>query len=190
MSEKPHKSRLYTRTGDDGTTSLVGGTRAPKDCERLEAYGAVDELNSWLGVLEASPSMPGVRRGQLRAIQNRLFDIGAILSTEPESAWQPAPIPAEAVEALEDLIDEIDAKLPPLRQFVLPGGHPDSANAHVARTVARRAERQIVALSRTAHVDPAVTRYINRLSDLLFALAREININNSTDEIYWQKPCQ
>lgn len=184
------KSRLYTRTGDDGTTSLVGGTRAPKDSARLEAYGTVDELNSWLGLIASMPSMPENRRNTLLEIQNRLFDIGAILATEPQSAWQPVPLPSSAVEAIEAAIDEIDGQLPPLRQFILPGGHPAAARANIARTVARRAERRIIALNRACPVQPEITAYINRLSDFLFALAREININNSVNEIYWQKSCE
>lgn len=183
------KSRLYTRTGDDGTTSLVGGTRAPKDCARLEAYGTIDELNSWLGLLASSRAVSEPRRKQILAIQNRLFDIGAILATESDSDWQPTALPESAIQQLETAIDEIDNALPPLRQFILPGGHPDAARANIARTVARRTERRIVALARTAAVDPAVTRYVNRLSDFLFAVGREININNSCDEIYWQKNC-
>lgn len=183
------KSRLYTRTGDDGTTSLVGGTRAGKDSDRLEAYGTVDELNSWLGLLASSLSLRPERRELLLGIQNQLFNIGAALATEPESKWQPT-LPAEsAMAAIEAAIDDIDSALPPLRQFVLPGGHADAARANVARTVARRAERRIVALSRQAPVDPFILRYINRLSDLLFALLREININNHVPEIFWQKDC-
>ena len=111
------KSRLYTRTGDDGTTSLVGGTRAPKDCDRLDAYGTVDELNSWLGLLAASESIPPPRRDLLLGIQNTLFDIGAALATEPESPWQPAPLSPEAIATLENAIDTIDGALPPLRQL-------------------------------------------------------------------------
>lgn len=183
------KSRLYTRTGDDGTTSLVGGTRAPKDCPRLEAYGTLDELNSWLGLLAASAHMPTGRRDMLHKIQNTLFDIGAELATEPESQWQPVPLPDSAVTSLESYIDDIDSQLPPLRQFILPGGAPDAARANIARTVARRAERRIIALARTAAVNPNIIRYVNRLSDLLFALGREININTGNDEIFWQKDC-
>lgn len=182
------KSRLYTRTGDNGTTSLVGGKRVDKDCARLEAYGTVDELNSWIGMLCASSKTTPERRRQMQQIQNRLFDIGAILATEPESAWQPAPLPPEAVGELEQLIDEVDAQLPPLRSFILPGGTPDAARAHVARTVARRAERRIITLSREARVDAAVVRYVNRLSDLLFALAREYNLAAALDDTPWQKP--
>ncbi len=181
------KSRLYTYTGDAGTTSLVGGTRAPKDCERLEAYGTIDELNSWLGLLAAADTSDADTRELLRGIQNTLFDIGAILATEPESSWQPAPLPQEAVDELERAIDRIDATLPPLRQFVLPGGHPDAARANIARTVARRAERRIITLHSTAPVQPEILRYINRLSDLLFAIGRRINVNSGQNEIFWQK---
>lgn len=183
------KSRLYTRTGDDGTTSLVGGTRAPKESPRLEAYGTVDELNSWLGLLAASEVLTDSRRDSIRRIQNRLFDIGAALATEPESPWQPQLPGEEAVAALEAFIDDIDAGLSPLRQFVLPGGHPDAARANIARTVARRAERRITALSREVSVDKAIIRYINRLSDLLFALSREINLKTGIPEIFWKKDC-
>lgn len=183
------KSRLYTRTGDDGTTSLVGGTRAPKESPRLQAYGTIDELNSWLGLVATSTLLDDSRRSDLRIIQNRLFDIGAALATEPESPWQPQLPGTRALEHIEDFIDRVDAKLPPLRQFILPGGHPDAARANVARTVARRAERHITALSRTVAVDPFILQYINRLSDLLFALGREINLNAQIPEIFWQKDC-
>lgn len=183
------KSRLYTRTGDDGTTSLVGGTRAPKDCDRLEAYGTVDELNSWLGLLASSTALGAERRELLQHIQNTLFDIGAALATEPQSAWQPAPFSSEKIERIESAIDDIDSQLPPLRQFILPGGHPDASRANIARTVARRAERLIIRLNRATPVDPAILRYINRLSDLLFALGREINVNTGHSEIFWQKSC-
>ncbi len=183
------KSPLYTRTGDDGTTSLVGGARAPKDSPRLEAYGTVDELNSWLGLLAAAATIDEPLRALLHQIQNTLFDIGAALATEPESRWQPQPLPAQAIETLEQQIDAIDSELPPLRSFILPGGHPDAARANVARTVARRAERAIITLARTATVDPGIIRYINRLSDLLFALGRKINQKTSTPEINWQKNC-
>lgn len=183
------KSRLYTRTGDQGTTSLVGGTRTPKDSPRLEAYGTVDELNSWLGLLAASTVITDERRADLRRIQNRLFDIGAALATEPESAWQPELPGPEAVEAIEHLIDSIDSRLPQLREFILPGGHPDAARANIARTVARRAERRIVTLAAEVPVDPFITRYINRLSDLLFAIAREINIDAGVAEVTWRREC-
>lgn len=183
------KSRLYTRTGDQGTTSLVGGSRVAKDDIRLEAYGTVDELNSWLGLLVASETIAEKRRQQLTSIQNRLFDIGAALATEPDSAWQPTLPGADGIAAIEAVIDEIDAALPPLRQFVLPGGHPDAARANIARTVARRAERRITTLARTVAVDPFIPQFVNRLSDLLFALGREINHQTGHAEIFWQKDC-
>ncbi len=183
------KSRLYTRGGDDGTTSLVGGTRAAKDCPRLEAYGTVDELNSWLGLVASSDAISDERRATIYEIQNRLFDIGAALATEPDCSWQPTPPGDAAVEELEQAIDQVDTTLPQLRQFVLPGGHRDAAYANLARAVARRAERHIIAMSRTCQVDPGILRYINRLSDFLFALGREININTSHREIFWQKSC-
>ena len=181
------KSRLYTRTGDDGTTSLVGGTRAPKDSLRLEAYGTVDELNSWLGLIAASTIITHDRQADLQAIQNTLFDIGAALATEPESKWQPQPIAQSTIDTIEAAIDTVDSSLPPLRAFILPGGHPDAARANIARTVARRAERRIIALARTVDIDPGILRYINRISDYLFALARLINHTAQIPEIPWQQ---
>lgn len=182
------KSKLYTRTGDEGTTALIGG-RTDKDDIRLEAYGTIDELNSWLGLLAADPAIDPERRTLLLGIQNTLFDIGSILATAPGSTYVPAPLESEAVEALETAIDTIDTGLPPLNAFVLPGGTQAAARASIARTVARRAERHIITLNRTAPVDPVILRYINRLSDLLFAYSREINLNARHDEIFWQKKC-
>lgn len=182
------KSNVYTRTGDAGTTSLVGGTRVAKDSARLEAYGTVDEANSWLGLLNASAAIPAEAHTTLLEAMNHLFDIGAALATEPDSKWQPAPFPGSAIDALEAAIDELDAKLPRHNQFLLPTGHPDAACANIARTVVRRAERRITTLSATATVDPNILRYINRLSDYLFILSRAINICNGRNEIFWQKP--
>lgn len=183
------KSNVYTRTGDAGTTSLVGGTRIAKDDARLEAYGTVDELNSWLGLLESSAHIPEAAHATLLRAMNHLFDIGAILATEPGSAWQPQPFPDSAIAGLEADIDALDAEVPRHNRFVLPGGHPDAARANIARTVARRAERRIIALARTAVVDPAVLRYINRLSDYLFVLSRAINTAGGCTEIFWTKSC-
>ena len=178
------KSRLYTGGGDAGTTSLVGGTRVGKDDARLEAYGTLDELNSHIGLLAAGSAVDDHDRTVLADIQRRLFDAGTLLATEPGSRWQPAPFGEAPAKALEAEIDRLDAALPPLRSFILPGGHIESARAHVARTVARRAERRMVALARTGvDVDPDVMRYINRLSDYLFALARHLNHTTSTPEI-------
>lgn len=183
------KSTVYTRTGDNGTTSLVGGTRVSKHSVRLEAYGTVDEANSWLGLLDASEALPSAAHATLRSAMHHMFDIGSALATEPESEWQPAPFPQSAVEALETDIDQLDATLPRHNQFILPAGHPDAARANIARTVVRRAERRILALADTAPVDPTLLRYINRLSDYLFILSRAINIFNSQPEIFWQKTC-
>jgi len=186
------KSNIYTGGGDSGTTSLVGGTRVSKADARLEAYGTVDELNGWLGLLACSASIPADAQATLRRAQNLLFDIGAALATEAGSRWQPAPFPHAEVEALELAIDTIDAALPRHNRFILPGGHPDSARAQIARTVARRAERRIIAMQHTSDdnaIDPEMLRWINRLSDYLFVLARAINIINGYSEIFWEKTC-
>lgn len=181
------KSNVYTRTGDSGTTSLVGGERIAKDDARLEAYGTVDELNSWIGLLASLPTIGHDARATLRRVSNRLFDIGSALATTPNSDWQPAPFPEAEIDAIETAIDAIDAALPRHNRFILPCGHPDSARANIARTVARRAERRIITLSRQAEVDPNILRFINRLSDYLFVLGRHINVHNGADEIFWEK---
>jgi ATP:cob(I)alamin adenosyltransferase len=181
--------KVYTRTGDSGTTSLVGGTRIDKDNARLEAYGTVDELNSWLGLLDSSEAIPQPAHATLLRAMNLLFDIGASLATEEDSKWQPVPFPAAATETLEADIDAFEASLPRHNRFILPGGHPDAARANIARTVARRAERRIISLGRDVAVDPEIVRFINRLSDYLFVLSRAINNFNSADEIFWEKTC-
>lgn len=183
------KSNVYTRTGDRGTTSLVGGTRVSKDSPRLEAYGTVDELNSWLGLVACSVYLSDEDRHVLKTIQNRLFDIGSMLATEPESHWQPQPLPEDATAEIEQAIDRLDAALPTHNRFVLPGGCEDAARTHIARCIARRAERRIITLSTDAEVSPLIIGYINRLSDYLFVLARAINYNCTEDEIFWEKNC-
>ena len=181
------KSSVYTRNGDTGLTSLVGGTRVGKDDVRLEAYGTIDELNSHIGLLAASAALDRTDRATLRAVQHRLFDVGSMLATETSSRWQPEPLPAACVEALEAEIDRLDEVLPRHRRFILPGGHPDAARAHITRTVARRAERRMVALANTGvSIDPTAMRLVNRLSDYLFVLARTINMRNRVDEIFWE----
>lgn len=179
------KSNVYTRTGDSGTTSLVGGKRVSKTDARLEAYGTVDEANSWLGLLASSPTLPHGAAKTLHDAMNHMFDIGSTLATEPESKWQPAPFPQSAVDALETDIDTLDATLPRHNRFVLPGGHPDAARANIARTVVRRAERRILAIDTPA--DPALLRYINRLSDYLFILSRAINLTAGIPDVFWEK---
>lgn len=181
------KSSLYTGGGDAGNTSLVGGTRTGKDDARLEAYGTLDELNSHIGLVAASPVLDDADRATLHSIQRSIFDAGTILATEPASQWQPQPMPEQAIAGLEAEIDRLDAQLPRHKRFILPGGHPDSSRAHVARTVARRAERRIISLAREAEVDPDILRYVNRLSDLLFAMGRELNLAAGTGEIFWEQ---
>ena len=183
------KSNVYTRTGDRGSTSLVGGTRVAKDSPRLEAYGTVDELNSWLGLIACSPHVSSEDKIVLNSIQNRLFDIGSMLATEPESRWQHQPLPYIATSEIERAIDRLDASLPAHNRFILPGGCEDAARTHIARCVARRAERRIITLAADTAVDPAIIGYINRLSDYLFVIARAINHNCGADEIFWEKNC-
>lgn len=185
------KSNLYTRTGDLGTTSLVGGQRVGKDSERLEAYGTVDELNATIGMLTSATGLPADQRPVLIAIQHRLFDIGAYLATDsgPDAITACNGLGHEAIARLEHNIDLMDDAVPPLNRFLLPGGTPLAATAHLARTVCRRAERRIVALASTAYVDPDVQRYINRLSDYLFVLSRYINHKAGEPEIFWDKNC-
>lgn len=187
------KSILYTRTGDRGTTSLVGGQRAPKDSPRLEAYGTVDELNSHIGLLisllPATDTFAPVAR-HLLTVQHRLFDIGAALATPTEPGQTPPEgVTDAAVAAIEQEIDRVDASLPPLNRFVLPGGTVAAAQAHVARTVCRRAERRIITLADQAPVAQTILRYLNRLSDLLFAIARFNNVKTDATEIFWDKDC-
>lgn len=179
--------KVYTRTGDKGSTSLVGGTRVSKTDPRLEAYGTVDELNSWLGLLHSSEHLPTSAYTTLHTAMNHLFDVGAALATEADSSWQPAPFPQKAVETLETDIDALENALPRHNRFILPAGHPDAAHANIARTVARRAERRILALDPPA--SPTILQYINRLSDYLFVLSRAINNFNGVDEIFWEKSC-
>jgi len=182
------KSFIYTRTGDNGTTSLAGGTRVDKDDTRIEAYGTVDELNAMIGFLETSPKLTAEESAIMRFIQNKLFNIGAYLATAnaPESA---VGITASDIERLENEIDRMDAELPPLTNFVLPGGAYLSSLAHVCRTTARRAERRIITLSHTTPISSAVLQFINRLSDYFFVFARFNNVRNQVDEIFWHKDC-
>jgi cob(I)alamin adenosyltransferase len=177
--------KLYTRTGDEGQTSLFGGARVSKADGRIEACGEVDELNAWLGLVRVSGLDADVD-AVLDQIQRDLFAVGAALADpagrRPGQAER-AGIGAADVTRLEDLIDRFDTEPPPLTRFILPGGAQAGAAVHVARAVCRRAERRIVALQPAADAD--VLRYVNRLSDLLFALARAVNHRSGTGEIQW-----
>lgn len=225
------KSNLYTRTGDSGTTSLVGGTRVKKNCARLNAYGTIDEFSAHLGVVLSAPECPEEIRSYLQDMQSMLFNLGGYLACESPLLPSPATsstseekplsptsadsvensspsdseerqraedwekkygvkswgVTEETLEKLERMIDKLDAETPKVNAFVLPGGTPISAQTHVARTVCRRAERCILELADEAYVDPLAIRYVNRLSDYLFILARYFNNLFSVPELTWHK---
>ena len=173
-------SKIYTRTGDDGQTGLGDGTRVPKDCPRVEAYGTVDELNSAVGMVLEEEALPDQVRACLTAVQHRLFDLGGELCIPGHRA-----IEEPHVEALESALDAFNEQLPPLKEFILPGGGHGAAAAHLARAVCRRAERRVWTLARSEAVNPAVARYLNRLSDLLFVIARVLARLDGGREVLW-----
>jgi len=173
-------SKIYTRTGDDGSTGLGDGSRTAKDSLRVAAYGMVDEANSCIGLLLAT-ELPDDIRGLLTAIQHQLFDLGGELCIPGHAAIDDAD-----VERLERQLDHYNDALPPLKDFILPGGGEAAARCHVARTVVRRAERETVALARAERVRPQAVRYLNRLSDLLFVLARVLARDSGHGEVLWQ----
>ena len=182
--------KIYTRTGDAGTTALYGGERVPKDAKRVEAYGTVDEANALLGVvrtqLGSSAASSDDYDALLARVQSALFDVGADLAT-PESRYRQniVPLTEADVTGLERDIDRLEAALPPLHAFILPGGHPAAASLHLARTVVRRAERRTVELSHHEALNPQVTAYLNRLSDFLFVLARAVNAAARVQDHEW-----
>jgi cob(I)alamin adenosyltransferase len=180
--------KIYTKTGDSGETGLFGGPRVPKDSPRIEAFGAVDELNALVGLARAE-SLPPEIDELLARIQSELFDLGAQLSTPDPAAHGTALIGAGQIAALETAIDRFEATLTPLKQFILPGGTRGAAALHVARTVCRRAERRVVALSHTTDsiVSADLIIYLNRLSDLLFVLARAANAAAGHGDVPWKK---
>lgn len=178
--------KIYTKTGDEGMTSLFGGKRVSKAALRIESYGTIDELNSWMGVLRDQP-VNTVRKANLLAIQDRLFTMGSMLAKEPGNTKVKIPMLADAdVIFLEKEIDAMDAVLPPMRSFVLPGGHPSVSFTHVARTVCRRAERLVIALSAEEPVESLIIRYLNRLSDYLFMLSRQVTMELNAEESPWK----
>ena len=172
-------SKIYTKTGDDGTTGLGDGTRVAKDSARVAAYGTVDEANSAIGVLLAT-SLPDEIRDQLISIQHQMFDLGGELCIPGHAAIDDAD-----VERLEQWLDAHNADLPPLKDFILPGGGEAGARCHLARTIVRRAERETVTLARHDAVRPQAIRYLNRLSDLLFVLARVLARAEGQGEVLW-----
>jgi cob(I)alamin adenosyltransferase len=182
----PRITKVYTRTGDDGTTGLGGGQRVPKDSLRIEAYGTVDELNSQIGVVQAVGVNEAIAEA-LRTIQNDLFHLGSDLCIlEEDKARLPVPrIEERHVVALEHLMDRLSEELAPLENFILPGGCPGAAALHVARTVCRRAERLVLALSRREPVGAFTVTYLNRLSDALFVMARHENKRRGVPDVLW-----
>ena len=176
--------KIYTKTGDKGETSLFGGKRLPKSHLRIEAYGTVDELNSFMGLLRDASNDDQVR-DWIREIQNLLFSIGSSLAMEPGKAPIVPGVEDAHIEALEHRMDAIDETLPLLKNFILPGGHPTVSFCHIARCVCRRAERLAVALSLEEEVDERIIRYLNRLSDFLFMLARKLSRDLEVEEIRW-----
>ena len=178
---------IYTKTGDGGTTSLVGGSRVSKDDARVEAYGTVDELNSHIGLLaEMMRQMEGGYYDELKAVQHNLFTLQTLLATEDSEIYSKLPqLAEEEVEMLERQIDILTDMLPKLQNFVIAGGNMIGAQCHVCRTVCRRAERRVVTLARQAHVDDVLMRYLNRLSDYLFVLARRAVVaDGKVEDLY------
>lgn len=182
------KSALYTRTGDGGTTSLVGGTRVKKNCARLEAYGSLDELSTAIGAISADSKCDAELKGQVEIIQHELFNLGAYLATDVKDGDQPKckAITPEKISQLEGWIDTLDEQTPKINAFVLPTGCELASKAHTARVICRRVERRIIDLSEESYVDPAVTEYINRLSDYLFIAARYCNFMQGVKEVIWK----
>jgi cob(I)alamin adenosyltransferase len=180
--------KVYTKTGDDGTTGLVGGTRVKKYDARLEAYGTIDELNALVGVLR-SYNLPENVSVLLVQIQNKLFNIGSRLASDEkgEAFTAGLVITEEHIKMLEMAIDNFEENLPELTHFILPGGEPAAAQCHVARTVCRRAERRILEFAENSLVQLEIIKYINRLSDFLFVLARKIAFDRKIEEIKWTK---
>lgn len=184
--------KIYTKTGDDGTTGLFGGTRVPKHHMRIESYGTVDELNSWLGLIR-DQNIPDQYKRELIGIQEQLFTVGAILATDPDKAvlkngkerLNIPHISLKEIEFLERSIDEMDSQLPEMTHFILPGGHTTVSYCHIARTVCRRAERMSTLLFENQSFNASVLSYLNRLSDYLFVLARKLSYVLQADEIKW-----
>ncbi len=178
--------KIYTKTGDQGETALLGGTRVNKSHLRIDAYGTVDELNSYIGLLRDQP-VNAEREDFLIQIQERLFTLGSSLAADPTKDNIVKPdLLASDIDDLEDAIDEMDNELPPLKNFVLPGGHQAVSICHIARCVCRRAERLTVALSTTDPVEPIVIKYLNRLSDFLFTLSRKMSDELNAKEVPWK----
>jgi cob(I)alamin adenosyltransferase len=181
------RSKIYTKTGDLGQTSLIGGKRVPKFHPRIETYGTIDELNSFIGLIRDQP-IDAHYREVLTEIQDRLFTLESQIARDPESK-SPVPLPAlheQDVELLEHEMDIMDEVLPELKSFILPGGHPVVSYCHIARCICRRAERHAIRLSQAQPVDPINLKYLNRLSDYFFVLSRKLAKDFNAPEILWK----
>jgi cob(I)alamin adenosyltransferase len=174
-------TKIYTRTGDDGTTGLGDGQRVPKDHQRVEAFGTVDELNSLIGLVLAVPGLPEAVALCLARVQHELFDLGGELCIPGHRM-----ITSEHIARLEHVLDELNGALPPLEDFILPSGGPATAACHVARAVSRRAERRVWTLAKREPVNPEAAKYLNRLSDLLFVIARVLVRHERGSEVLWR----
>ena len=178
--------KIYTKKGDTGKTSLIGGTRVSKNHIRIEAYGTVDELNSWVGLLRDEMGDKSSVKTLLE-IQNQLFTVGSLLAADPEKNRMKLPeLSEEDVVILEKEIDRMNEKLPPIKNFLLPGGHPVVSHCHITRCVCRRAERHVTNLSSKSFVKPLIIKYLNRLSDYFFVLSRKLSADFSAKEIPWK----
>ncbi len=177
--------KIYTKTGDKGETSLVGGTRVSKTHVRIEAYGTVDELNAWIGRLR-DHGETSLWKDRIITVQDRLFTIGSNLALETPGKFNIPLLHEDDITDLESWMDEMDVGLPAMRNFVLPGGHPVVSDCHITRTVCRRAERQVLRMADEIDVDALIVTYLNRLSDLLFVLARKLTFDGGFEEMPWQ----
>jgi cob(I)alamin adenosyltransferase len=178
--------KVYTKTGDAGDTSLFGGKRVPKYDIRIEAYGTSDELNSWIGLIRDQDIDPNYKK-ILIEVQDRIFTLGATLAADPEKTKLKKPdLTEEDILLLEKEMDAMDEALPPMKSFVLPGGHTTVSYCHVARCVCRRCERLTIRLAADAHVDSLVIKYLNRLSDYLFVLSRKLTQDLNAEEVPWK----
>ena len=176
--------KIYTKTGDAGTTGLFGGKRLPKNHLRIEAYGTVDELNSYIGLVRDVATNDDIRN-LLKSVQDRLFTIGSNLASDPDKNVITPDLTTADIEVLEKAIDQMNEELPALRNFILPGGHTTVSFCHIARCVCRRAERLTVALHENEPIEALILKYLNRLSDYLFVLARKLGKDLGAEEISW-----
>lgn len=179
--------KIYTKTGDSGETSLFGGKRLTKDDLRIEAYGTIDELNSFLGLLY-DYMKSDLHKQRVKMVQDRLFSVGAVLASDPDKPLMVKNIGENDIHSLELAIDQMNEHLPALKNFILPGGHPTVSTCHVCRSVCRRAERRVVSLGMDSPEEAIIVRYLNRLSDYLFVLARALSFELEVPETIWTAP--